>query len=148
MRDETSNERYLLDTAIVVRYVREDPLSALIESRYHLSSLPLVPLVSIVTVGELHSLAAQWEWGPAKVRKLDALVDDLVVIPLDFAGIVSAYAEIDAYCVKKGLPHGENDIWIAATARVTLARLLTSDRDFDGLDPKFIRRDWIDPDNK
>ena len=142
---ETSSERLLLDTAIVVRYAREDALSAAIESQYRLSSLSLVPLISIVSVGELYSLAGQWNWGQAKVRKLEGLINDLVIVPLDYSGIVRAYATIDAYCVKNGLPHGENDVWIAATAHVTATRLLTTDRDFDGLDPVFISHDWIDP---
>ena len=44
-----------------------------------------------------------------------------------------------------GVPMGKNDVWIAATAHVTGARLLTTDRDFDHLDPTFLGRDWVDP---
>jgi tRNA(fMet)-specific endonuclease VapC len=44
-----------------------------------------------------------------------------------------------------GTPVGENDTWIAATAHVTGARVLTTDTDFDSLDPTFLARDWIDP---
>jgi predicted nucleic acid-binding protein len=36
-------------------------------------------------------------------------------------------------------------LWIAATAHATGARLLTTDHDFDHLDPTFLARDWIDP---
>ena len=41
---------------------------------------------------------------------------------------------------------GKNDVWIAATAAVTGATLLTTDRDFDRLTPQFLTRVWIDPD--
>ena len=40
---------------------------------------------------------------------------------------------------------GKNDLWIAATAMATGATLLTTDKDFDHLDPTFLTRDWIDP---
>lgn len=141
-------ERFLLDTSILVHLARADELAKVVDARYNLSSTPTVPLISVVTAGELHSFARQRNWGPRKIHDLERLIDDLVVVPLDYPGVVQAYAEIDAHCVKNGLPRGENDMWIAATANVTGARLLTTDKDFDGLDPRFIRRDWIDPDTR
>ncbi len=44
---------------------------------------------------------------------------------------------------RRGRKMGKNDLWIAATAIFADARLLTTDRDFDGLDPLFLNRDWI-----
>ena len=40
---------------------------------------------------------------------------------------------------------GAHDMWIAATARVKGATLLTTDKDFDHLSLGYISRDWIDP---
>lgn len=40
---------------------------------------------------------------------------------------------------------GKNDLWIAATASVTGATLLTTDGDFDHLESAFLTRVWIDP---
>jgi tRNA(fMet)-specific endonuclease VapC len=40
---------------------------------------------------------------------------------------------------------GRNDVWIAASAAVTGATLMTTDRDFDLLDGTHIQRVWIDP---
>ncbi len=40
---------------------------------------------------------------------------------------------------------GKNDVWIAATASVVEAVLLTTDADFDHLDPRFLKRIWLDP---
>jgi predicted nucleic acid-binding protein len=37
-------------------------------------------------------------------------------------------------------------VWIAATAAATKGTLLTTDHDFDHLAPKYLSRDWIDPD--
>jgi tRNA(fMet)-specific endonuclease VapC len=58
---------------------------------------------------------------------------------------IGAYARIERHCRRVGRPIGENDTWIAATAHATRARLLTTDTDFDPLDPSFLVRDWIDP---
>lgn len=55
------------------------------------------------------------------------------------------YAIIDTYSQSVNKPMGKNDVWIAASARVIGARLLTTDKDFDHLDPHFVTRDWIDP---
>lgn len=66
-------------------------------------------------------------------------------ISLAHPGLVHAYAMIDAHNIAVGRSMGDNDVWIAATAYITKATLLTTDKDFDHLDPLFIRRDWIDP---
>lgn len=39
---------------------------------------------------------------------------------------------------------GKNDLWIAASAIVLKATLLTTDKDFDHLSPSFINIDLID----
>ena len=52
---------------------------------------------------------------------------------------------IDAYGYRTGQPIGKNDAWIAATASITGACLLTTDKDFDRLDSLFLTREWIDP---
>lgn len=42
---------------------------------------------------------------------------------------------------------GKNDLWIAAAANVMGATLVTTDNDFDHLQPDFLTVDWIDPEN-
>ena len=37
------------------------------------------------------------------------------------------------------------DRWIAATAKAADATLLTTDKDFDPLHPRYVERIWIDP---
>jgi predicted nucleic acid-binding protein len=64
---------------------------------------------------------------------------------IDSRPLVDAYAVIDAHFQARGRPFGKNDLWIAVCAHVTGARLLTTDRDFDPMDPLFLSRDWIDP---
>jgi tRNA(fMet)-specific endonuclease VapC len=59
--------------------------------------------------------------------------------------ILDAYALIDAFSLSKGKRMDKNDVWIAASAAVTGATLMTTDRDFDLLDGTHIQRVWIDP---
>lgn len=66
--------RYLLDTNILVAYIRAGDLGRWIEAAYQLRSTPMIPLVSIVTHGEIRSLALQRGWGAARIRALDALL--------------------------------------------------------------------------
>lgn len=136
---------YLWDTNILVHYIRNDALAQRLERIYSFRAQPMSPLISVVTEGEIESLALQFAWGTAKQQRLQDLLGRLIVVPLDFSGIIDAYARIDIHCRRSGRPIGENDLWIAATAHATGARLVTTDSDFDHLDPIFLRRDWIDP---
>ncbi len=137
--------RYLLDTNILIQYVRDNQLAEWIENTYGLAALGDRPLTSIVNEGEIRSLALQFGWGSAKKRTLSNLLSDIIIVPLDRPEIVEAYAQIDFYSERNGRPMGKNDIWIAATALVTQATLLTTDKDFDHLYPVFLQRDWINP---
>ena len=59
--------------------------------------------------------------------------------------VLQAYTLIDTFSERIGRSMGKNDLWIAATAHVTGGTLLTTDKDFDHLDGKFITRAWIAP---
>ena len=124
----------ILDSNILLNYVRRSALAEVIELRYGMLTVTDVPLISIVSVGELKALALQLAWGEQRRRQSDALLEYFTVVPLPFANTVETYAEIDNYSKRNGVPMGKNDLWIAATAAVTGARLLTTDKDFDHLD--------------
>ncbi len=89
---------FLLDTNILLAYIRFGLLGQYLEATYNLYGLQPAPFISIVTEGEIRAIAL-----------------------------------------------GKNDLWIAATAQVTGAAILTTDRDFDPLHGLFLQRDWIDP---
>ena len=57
--------------------------------------------------------------------------------------VVQAYAAIDYFSNSKGIKMGKNDVWIAAAAYTSGSRLVTTDGDFDHLDPDFISVDKI-----
>jgi tRNA(fMet)-specific endonuclease VapC len=137
--------RKLLDTNIILHLVRRSALAELILKRYQFRENGEQPLISVVTVGEVYSLAYRWKWGERKLSTLSDLLDEAMIIPLEYAGLTEAYARIDAHCRNAGRPIGENDCWIAATAAVTGAILITTDSDFNAVHPLFLNREWIDP---
>jgi len=138
--------RLLLDTNILIHLIRQSALGQWSESQYALTGSAQVPLISSVTEGELRSFAIYANWGREKQRALQDILNRFVIVPIELPGIMQGYAEIDATSTKEGRSMGKNDVWIAATARVTGAKLLTTDKDFDHLSPALITRDWIDPD--
>ena len=137
--------RYLLDTNILVHFVRADAVWDRIRERYGLLAADPRPILSVVTAGELRSLAIQNRWGE---RKLDQMAFALVhfdQIPILQGELIAAYAVIDSTMAGRGILMGKNDLWIAATTVITGARLLTTDTDFDPLSPSISTRDWINP---
>lgn len=135
----------LLDTNIVLASIRGGPLGDYIERHYAIRSTPFRPLISIVTVGELHALAMKHGWGIAKRTVLEKLQRELVVIDISHPDILNAYAEVHCVAEAHGRILSKNDLWIAASVKASGATLLTTDRDFDCLYPECIDRIWIDP---
>jgi predicted nucleic acid-binding protein len=139
------NALYFLDTNILVHLVRDDATGQYIKNRYGLLVHDPRPLISGVTEGELRSLAYQWKWGEGKKEKMRFFLSFFWRMPIEKPEIYEAYAAIDAFCHSKGQAMGQNDLWIAASAHVFRAHLLTTDKDFDCLHPNFLTRDYIDP---
>lgn len=59
-------QKFVLDTGIVLGYIRAAGYAEYIEKKYSLFSPPNIPLISIVSKGEIYSLAIQFKWGTAK----------------------------------------------------------------------------------
>jgi tRNA(fMet)-specific endonuclease VapC len=147
---------YLLDTGILLGYVRGAGYAEYVDRKFGISQPSNIPLVSIVSKGEIYSLAIQFGWGAQKRQQLDDLLRRIPSVDINTDRIVQRYAEIDAYSQRKdpnkalapGLTSrnmGKNDLWIAATASVLRATLLTTDKDFDHLDGSFLDLVYIDP---
>lgn len=142
--------RYLLDTNIVLAYLREAPIYRQIEAEQRLSAPETIILISVVTKAELLSIGVQNNWGEKKMNALSTLLHKLIIIDINEADskLMKAYALIDAFSQGKLLTKslgtsarnmGKNDLWIAATAHVTASALITADHDFDHLDGHFIQ---------
>ncbi len=136
---------YLLDTNIFVYGVRADDTWEQIKARYNPMMAPSRPCYSLVTAGELRSLALQFNWQRDKLSQLNFLLDYFDQITIDDEEIIKAYAQVDYFSRSVGNRMGKNDLWIAATAKAKNLTLLTTDRDFDPISPSFIQLEWIDP---
>ena len=143
-----SDALILLDTNILVHLIRGREIGQRIVGDHNLRNRIEKPLISIITVGEIHALTRKLAWGPAKRRLLNALLTNLAIVHPQQGEIVERYAEIDFYCekeLKPARPMGQNDMWIAASASDLDAYLLTADRDFLRLAPQYLRLVSVDP---
>ena len=133
MARKRKSKRYLLDTNILVHQIRDDATGAFIRERYNLLVQEPKPLLSVVSDGELRSLIFQFGWGPARIEQALFLLGYFDRILVADENLFPAYAFLDASSRRLGFRMGKNDLWIAATAYVTGATLLTTDADFDHL---------------
>ena len=141
--------RFILDTNICLTYIRGEPLYRQIENEHSLTNPDAIILISVVTKAELLSLGMQRGWEHKKLEKLNKILNNLVVIDINEKdqALINAYSIIDAFSQGKlkekplGLSArnmGKNDLWIASTAHVANATLITTDKDFDHLNKTFI----------
>lgn len=104
-------QKFVLDTGIVLGYVRAAGYAEYVERKYGLFNPPNIPLISIVSKGEIYSLAIQFTWGAAKLKALNELLRKLPVVDVNDDQILHRYAEIDAYSLSKDparpLPRGQ-----------------------------------------
>jgi tRNA(fMet)-specific endonuclease VapC len=146
--------RYLIDTNILLYYIGNDSRRIqFMDENFNLLSAMSTSIISVVTEGELKSIALQRNWGQPKLRILDALLQKFLIADIHVAKIVEAYAEIDAFSQGKLLSKplgmssrsmGKNDLWIAATASVLGVPLLTTDKDFTHLDGQYLDLAFVD----
>jgi predicted nucleic acid-binding protein len=133
--------KYVLDTSILLHFVRQNERAQKVESRLNLLGKDAIPIIASVTMGEIKGFVQRQEWGPEKIKRLKDLVNRLAVIDIAAADdkLMQAYATLWNYS-KNALPDdklgrsigiGQNDDWIAALARTAKADLVTTDRDYD-----------------
>ncbi|MCU0391470.1 MAG: PIN domain-containing protein [Thermoflexibacter sp.] len=144
---------YLLDTNILLLYLREKDRASFIDLHYQPLQEPHIPLISVVSVGEIKSIALQNNWGESKRKNLTQFLKQFIITDIKVETIIERYAEIDAFSQGKlnNMPLNDsarnmakNDLWIAATASVLKATLLTTDKDFNHLHNKFLELAYID----
>jgi tRNA(fMet)-specific endonuclease VapC len=141
--------KYLFDTNILVHAVRNSPIYQSVEINLDLFSPLNSTHISTVSVGEIYSLALHNKWGQNRQNALEVFLQLTQTLPVATRQLMKAYAEIDAYSQGKhptgSLPMnmsarnmGKNDLWIAATAHVLDATLVSMDKDFTHLDGVFL----------
>ena len=143
---------YLLDTNIILIYLRGKAERTIIEAQYDPFGVQNNPIISVVTVGEIKSIAKRNYWGTRKLDLLNNILNSLIITDINSRDVIEAYAEIDAFSQGKlkerplntsARNMGKNDLWIAATAHVTKATLLTMDRDFEHLKGEYLELENI-----
>lgn len=139
---------YLLDTNIVLTYIRDTAQSRRLEEDLQLLSGQHNLIISVVSVGELKSIAKQNKWGKQKIQRMLDVLDDFLIADINVEEVIEKYAAIDAYSQGKldekapdfsSRNMGKNDLWIAATASLYNFELLTTDRDFDHLAKAYLK---------
>jgi len=140
---------YLWDTSILLNQVRQSPSFTTWNRQFNFFRPGNRNFISIVTEGEIYSIAIQRNWKQNKLHDLEKYLKTLTPLTIAKKSVIDAYAKIDAFSQgnfpEQLLPPGmtarnmgKNDIWIAATAHVINASLVTTDADFNHLDGKFI----------
>jgi tRNA(fMet)-specific endonuclease VapC len=144
---------FLLDTNIIIFCINNAGFDNWFDRTYRKPANDFI--ISVVTEGELRSLAIQRKWGGTKLRDMEMSISKFLIYPIKVQSIIHAYAQIDAFSQGK-LPEqplpvgmsarnmGKNDLWIAATANATGATLLTTDTDFNHLHSTFLDLNRVD----
>ena len=142
----------IIDTGILLQYIRAIYRQEQNTLTDYVQSLDGITAISVVTRGEIIALALRNNWGRKRLKLTNRIISDILVLNINTEAIVRRYAEIDAYSQRRlpGKPlegsarnMGKNDLWIAATASVLDARLLTLDQDFTHLNESFVQLDIL-----
>ena len=138
---------YVLDTNILLIYMREAQTKDFIEETYDPLGSGNNPIISVVTLGEIRSIAKRNYWGTRRLEAVEKMMNKLIITDINYEDLIEKYAEIDAFSQGrlKENPLGlsarnmrKNDLWIAATAAITESKLMTTDGDFDHLDGTYL----------
>ena len=84
--------------------------------------------VSVVTVAEIKRGAISARWGEERSKELDDHLRGYLVLTVDVE-VADEWARLRARCDDLGRQKGDNDLWIAATAKRHDLPLATLDRD-------------------
>ena len=66
-------QKFVLDTGVILGYIRAAGYANYIEKKYAPFTPPNIPLISVVSRGEIYSLAKQFGWAGGKLKALDDL---------------------------------------------------------------------------
>jgi predicted nucleic acid-binding protein len=138
------DQQLVLDTNVLLHLLRGKAAAERLEREYKISARSPRAIISVVTKGELKALGYKFDWGSKQHERRDAMLTVLPAADISHRAIWHAYAELDHSSARVWIKMGKNDLWIAATVRVTEGVLLTTDGDFDHLAPSEVRVERID----
>jgi len=138
---------YILDTNILLIFIRNKSKAIEIQKKYDLFNSVNNPIISVVSLGEIKSIALRNKWGSNKINRLNITLNRLIVTDINSDDVINRYAEIEAFSQGKletrplntsARNMGKNDLWIAATVSVLNGYLITTDQDFNHLDQQYL----------
>ena len=116
-------EGCVVDTDVVSYLLRGDTRAV----RFRPYLVDRLLAVSFITVAELDRWALQHRWGPARLERLAAFLEQFVIVLADRA-LCHTWAEVMDGARRRGRPIGTADAWIAATALARGVPLVTNNR--------------------
>lgn len=143
---------YLLDTNIIIIYSKSKDLARKIEADHAIFAKENNLAVSIVSIAEIRSIIHQFEIGDKRKIGIEKILENTTRLDISYEEIMNRYEEIDAFSQGKHrtiksdfspVNMGKNDLWIAATASAFDIVLVTTDKDFNHLDGKFLKLKFI-----
>jgi tRNA(fMet)-specific endonuclease VapC len=150
---ENKYEAYFLDTNILIYLVNQNDLvNQIVNETLDLFSTNKELMLSVVSLAEIRSFAIRTGLEITQLDSIESLISKLKIIDINLPEIIARYVEIDLYSrgkydnLPRGIrPHkmGKNDLWIAATASVLGATLLTTDQDYMHLNGVYLAVETI-----
>ncbi|MEO8885834.1 MAG: type II toxin-antitoxin system VapC family toxin [Mucilaginibacter sp.] len=142
----------LLDTNILI-YLAKDPSRKFLAQIIDPENQKI--FISIVSIGELKSIALQNNWGKKKWQVINSILDEAIIVEVNEV-LADTYAEIDSFSQRRNPAYlnypfatprnmGKNDLWIASIAALLGLKLVTTDTDFNHLHQIFIEVELIKP---
>ena len=117
----------LLDTNIIIKYLAGDLYTKqLLDNVVNLT-------VPVIVVGELQYGARKSSRAKNNLALFERFLSNFEIIPVD-EKVAVIYGDTKELLRTKGINIPENDIWIAATAKSRMYKLLTYDAHFKSID--------------
>ncbi len=149
--------KYVLDTNILIHYVRDSIIWHHVEKNYFTKGVKGYAFICEVTEAEIAAFAHENKWQKYKKEKLARFLKRIESISISSTFVKKLYVDISAYSRNRHkslqLPKrfssrnmGKNDIWIAAITAYKGYTLLSTDRDFEHLEGRIINFEYIDMD--
>jgi tRNA(fMet)-specific endonuclease VapC len=127
----TATEKLVVDTDVASFVFKWHPEFA---ARYVAIMRGSELVVSFMTLAEMRQGALEANWGPRKCAVLEMYLVDFSVLHTDSL-LCSTWAAVRSESTRKGRQMSSADVWIAATALVLSAPLVTNNpKDYRHLD--------------
>ena len=79
---------YILDTNIVLTYLRNNQLARNLEQKLDLLSGKHTLIISVVSIGELKSIAKRNNWGKRRIDHLEDMLNDFMIADINVEPII------------------------------------------------------------